>query len=49
MRSSKEFENFDTAMHKVISVSREELKRREDQWKREHPKKKKSAKKNEAR
>lgn len=32
-----EFTNFDSAMTKVLSVSHEELKRREEHWKRDHP------------
>ena len=37
MKKDGEFNNFDLAMRKVISVSHEELKRREEQWKKEHP------------
>jgi hypothetical protein len=33
-----EFENFDALMGKVLSVSHEELKRREEEWRKEHPK-----------
>lgn len=35
---NKEFESFDNAMRRVVSVSREELKRREEEWQKEHPK-----------
>jgi hypothetical protein len=30
---SKEFQNFDATMRKILSVPHEELKRREAQWK----------------
>jgi hypothetical protein len=30
-----EFEKFDAGVRKILSVSREELRRREEQWKRE--------------
>jgi hypothetical protein len=32
-----EYQKFDAAVRQVLSVPREELKRREEQWKREHP------------
>ena len=35
-----EFEKFDATMRKVLSVSHDELKRREQEWKRERAKKK---------
>jgi hypothetical protein len=35
MTSSSEFTKFDAGVRKILSVSREELKRREEQWKRE--------------
>ena len=35
---NKEFDNFDALMGKVLSVSHEELKRREEEWREEHPK-----------
>ncbi len=38
MKPNKEFESFDDAMRKVVSVSRDELKCREEEWKKEHPK-----------
>jgi len=38
MKHNAEFENFDAFTGKVLSVSREELKRREEQWRKEHPK-----------
>jgi hypothetical protein len=34
-RSSSEADKFDTAVRKILSVSRDELKRREEQWKQE--------------
>jgi hypothetical protein len=34
--TNPEFENFDKTMGKILSVSRDELKRREEEWKREH-------------
>lgn len=37
-----EFEKFDTVVRKVLSVSREELKRRAEKWKRERAKKKRA-------
>jgi hypothetical protein len=33
--TSSEFENFDAGVRKILSVSRDELKRREEQWKQE--------------
>ena len=33
---SKESKRFDHAVRKILSVSREELKRREEEWKRQH-------------
>ena len=41
-RGHSEFARFDAAMHKVLSVSHDELKRREEQWKRERAKKKRA-------
>ena len=40
---TKEFKKFDTAMQKIISVSRNELQRREKEWKKEKRKSKTSA------
>ncbi len=37
---SSEFENFDSAMRKILSVSHEELKRREAKWKKRRKAKK---------
>jgi hypothetical protein len=37
-----EFRKFDAAMRKVLSVSHEELKRREEKWKRDRAKKKRA-------
>ncbi len=34
---SKQFEKFDAAVRQILSVSHDELKRREEQWKHEHP------------
>ena len=34
---TNEFGRFHKAMEKVVSVSHEELKRREEEWKNEHP------------
>jgi hypothetical protein len=33
---SREFEKFDATVRRVLSVSREELKRREEEWKLQH-------------
>ncbi len=41
-QSSAEFQQFDVVMRKVLSVSHEELKRREEQWKRDRAKKKRA-------
>ena len=40
MSTNPEFENFDTAMRKVLTVSKKELQKREKQWKRKRAKKK---------
>ncbi len=37
---STEFQNFDTAMRRILSVSHEELKRRENKWKEQRKAKK---------
>jgi hypothetical protein len=37
-----EFQKFDTTVRKILSVSHEELKRREEQWKRDRAKKKRA-------
>jgi len=37
-------ENFDKTMTKIVSVSHDELKRREEKWKRQRSKKKKQVK-----
>ncbi len=34
--TNPEFESFDKAVEKILSVPREELKRREEKWKKEH-------------
>ena len=38
MKNNSEFAKFDATMRKVLSVSHDELKRREDKWKRERAK-----------
>ena len=38
-----EFKNFGKAMDKILSVSRDELRRREEEWKKEKQKSKTSA------
>ncbi len=40
--TNSEFRNFDDTMRKVLSVSHDELKRREAEWKRNRPKKKRA-------
>ncbi len=42
MKNSPEFEAFDNAVRKVLSVSREELQRRENEWKRKRTAKKRA-------
>lgn len=37
-----EFERFDTTVRKVLSVSHDELKRREEEWKRQRAEKKRA-------
>jgi hypothetical protein len=39
-KTSSEFQKFDTVMRKVLSVSHDELKRREKKWKEQRAKKK---------
>jgi len=40
MTNNPEFKNFDKAVRKILTVSREELRRREEEWKRgQHGKK----------
>jgi hypothetical protein len=39
---SSEFSKFDSAMRKILTVSREELKRREEEWKRLRQQKRKA-------
>ena len=41
-KSNTEFENFDAGVRKILSVSREELKRREEQWKQKQARKKRA-------
>jgi hypothetical protein len=40
--SRSEFDKFDDTMRKILSVSHDELKRREAEWKRERAKKKRA-------
>jgi len=42
MKLNPEFEKFDAVVRKVFSVSHEELKRREAQWKRDRKRKKRA-------
>jgi len=42
--SNPEFERFDTTMRKVLSVSHDELQRREKEWKRKRARKKRARK-----
>lgn len=42
-RTSKEFSNFDSAVGKILSVSHEELQRREAKWKKQRQRKKRNA------
>jgi hypothetical protein len=39
---NNEFENFDSTVRKILSVSHEELQRREKEWKRNRAKKKRA-------
>jgi hypothetical protein len=39
---TSEFQKFDAAMRKVLAVSHDELKRREEKWKRDRAKKKRA-------
>lgn len=41
-KSNPEFERFDATMRKVLTVSHEELKRREEKWRRGRAKKKRA-------
>jgi len=43
-KEPSEFQKFDTVMNKVLSVSHDELKRREREWKRKRARKKASGK-----
>lgn len=40
--SNREFEKFDNTVRKILSVSREELQRREREWKRNRKKEKRA-------
>ena len=42
--SNDEFDKFDAGVRKILSVSREELKRREEQWRQENPKRERKPK-----
>jgi hypothetical protein len=39
---TSEFQKFDATMQKILSVSHDELKRREEKWKRDRAKKKRA-------
>jgi hypothetical protein len=39
---NNEFDKFDATMRRVLSVSREELQRREEEWKRQRARKKRA-------
>jgi len=39
-QDSQEFKNFDSAMNKVLSISHDELQRREEKWKKDRKRKK---------
>lgn len=43
-KANPEFERFDTAVRQILTVSHDELKRREEEWKRERQKIKKKRK-----
>ena len=40
--ANPEFEKFDAAVTKILSVSRDELQKREKEWKRKHAQKKRA-------
>ncbi len=42
MKANPEFDKFDTVMRTILSVSREELKGREKEWKRKRAQKKRA-------
>jgi hypothetical protein len=42
MHPTPEFEKFDTTVKKILSVSREELRKREKEWKRKQAQKKRA-------
>jgi hypothetical protein len=42
IKDASEFEKFDDAMKKILSVSHEELQRREKEWKRKRARKKRA-------
>lgn len=44
MKANEEFEKFDAALSKALSVSHQELVRREEKWKKQRAVKKKSKK-----
>ncbi len=37
-KKNPEFERFDSGMRKVLGISHQEMKRREEEWQKEHPK-----------
>jgi hypothetical protein len=36
MSDNSQFKNFDSAISRILSVSHDELKRREEEWKKQH-------------
>jgi hypothetical protein len=42
MKANPEFDKFDTVMRTILSVSREELKRREQKWKQNRERRKRA-------
>jgi hypothetical protein len=44
MKENQELDRFDVGVRKILSVSREELKRREEQWRKENPKRERTRK-----
>ena len=44
MKDNSEYEKFNSAMKQIMSVSHDELKRREEEWKRDKQARKKRAK-----
>jgi len=42
MKRTTEFERFDSGIRKILSISRDELKRREEDWKKQRKAKKRA-------